>query len=135
MRKVKINFISTIKQENVLKVKKEYIGHLIEKNHCYYLRYKDVEYGKVTVKYDKVTHTITCLWENHHVKRMVFSMEYVTEMLYQLPQSHLLLDVHTMMLDVDIFEDLLKKIVFAYQLKEKDDIFGEYTIQYDIRPC
>lgn len=121
-----------MKQDNQKdNMKKDYVGEYNVINGNHYIRLND-DNGKLTLKVDTHTHQLTCMWDKHAIKRVVFDSTQLTHMTYQLPQSVMHLTVKTTRLVYQTEGNRIKKIDLDYQLWEEDTLFGQYKQTYYI---
>lgn len=131
---VSITLKSKFVQDNQKdEIKKKYTGKMIFKDNFWYVRYTDKLFGAITVKYHVNDNTVTILYANHAVKKMVFDKKNDTQTRYQLPQGQLLFMIHTQEIQSDVKENKLRALNINYQLIQDDQLFGEYMIHYKLR--
>lgn len=127
-----IQFISQITQQDVTDtITQQYKGTYHIVNGVHYIRFYDVATGKNTLKIDH--NVLTCLWENHAIKRVSFCKEERSSLLYHLPQGTLAFEVDTSELHVDYDADgIIHSVHLRYTLSQDDNIFGQYFLQYNL---
>lgn len=132
---VKLTFTSTIQQfEETLNIKRHYEGEYIIKNQSHYMRYHDQDSGLITLKYDFSTKILTILWQNHAIKKMIFDEKKATLTSYQLPQNQFHLTLTTKKINIITSNNTIKKMVLYYNLKQQEELFGQYKMVFNIEP-
>ncbi|MBF0781014.1 MULTISPECIES: DUF1934 domain-containing protein [unclassified Granulicatella] len=131
--KTTISFISTIQQcDEKVTINNRYEGDYVIKNNIHYLRYYDKESHGITLKYSPLDNTLTILWQNHAVKKMIFSEKNITQTTYHLPQGQLLLNIVTKKVSITMYHGNITKISLHYHLLYENELFGQYNMEYAI---
>lgn len=131
-KQVNIQLVSHITQQEVTdKVIQQYSGTYHVVNGIHYIRFNDEQTGKNTLKIEN--NVLTCLWEKHAIKRVVFSESERTLLLYHLPQGILSFDVNTTELCVKYHADgTIYCVNLKYALLQEGMVFGQYHLQYKL---
>lgn len=131
-KQVNIKLVSHITQQEVTdKVTQQHSGTYHIVNGIHYIRFNDDQTGKNTLKIEN--NVLTCLWEKHAIKRVVFSESEHTLLLYHLPQGTLTFDVDTTQLTIDYNVDqTINSIDLRYKLLQENTVFGQYHLHYQL---
>lgn len=131
-KSIQLQLHSTIEQPQKEIINTIYEGKYKRIGHDSIFRFRDDEMGNMTLKYDHIHQQLTCLWEKHLTKRMVFRENESTPMQYHLGNGILVLTVKTTNLSVLEQDDQLVSIHLSYTLKQEGILFGKYRQIYKI---
>lgn len=130
---VTLQLQSTIQQDKSDTIQQKHTATYHVVNGIHYLRFDDEQTGKNTLKIDSQHKIVTCLWEKHAIKRVVFSKQERTIMTYQLPQGMLSFDVQTTTLMCQFnAKGELTAFKIHYLLKQDGQLFGRYRLHYTV---
>lgn len=131
-KQITIQLISTITQQKVTDtVTQKHTGTYHVVNGMHYIRFNDEQTGKNTLKI--ANDFLTCLWEKHAIKRVVFHENERSLLLYHLPQGTLSFEVNTTELRVEYNANgTIHCVNLKYTLLQDDTVFGQYHLQYHL---
>lgn len=131
-KQVTIKLVSNITQQNGTDTLiQQHNGTYHVVNGVHYIRFNDEITGKNTLKIDR--NILTCLWETHAIKRIMFSKDERSTLLYYLPQGIIAFDVETTDLHIKYnTQAAIQEINLCYRLLQDSVVFGEYHLHYQL---
>lgn len=132
-KQVHVKLTSIITQQETQTIIKNYTGQTIVKNNSHYIRFSDEHSGQNTVKIDIKDNLVTCLFEKHATRRIVFQNGEQSVLHYQLPQGVMtfLVDTTQLYWQTNDRGDIIQLDLY-YTLYQEDTVFGKYHLTYEI---
>lgn len=126
-KKIVVTLNATIRQNGSKEyVKQQYDGDYKIINNRHVMRLKGEQ--QLTLKIDN--DQLSCLFEQHATKKMVFTKQHETMMEYHLPQGVTTFKITTKQLDIIYKNEYVSAVKLKYVLMQDTQLIGKYEQVY-----